>query len=157
MSNLDNKENIDAFDLGLGAKTPSSNDDKENVSVKKAEAAMQNAAASAALKAAIDANSEIASKEAEKSYILEKRKFMLNKCKDDDVVEFTGNKIFANYFGKVYTFLYNTIPVTIRFDGTKQKFPRFIYDRIVEKIDEVSDSNTNVVDIEDRTTTITNK
>ena len=152
MSNLDNEKDINAFDLGLGGQSSSSNNDKENVSVKKAEAAMQNAAASAALKAAISANSEIANKEAEKSYILEKRKFMLNKCKDDDVVEFTGNKIFANYFGKVYTFLYNTIPVTIRFDGTKQKFPRFIYDRIVEKIDEVSNSNTNVVDIEDRTT-----
>lgn len=119
-------------------------------SVKKADAAMKNAAATAALKAAVEANNEIAIKEAEKTYIIEKKRFMLNKCKEDDVVEFVGQKIFATYFGPVYTFLYNTIPVTVRFDGSKQELPRFIYNRLMEKINEVSDSNTNKENIEYR-------
>ena len=119
-------------------------------SVKKADAAMRNAAATAALKAAVEANNEIAIKEAEKTYIVEKKKYMLNKCKEDDVVEFVGQKIFATYFGPVYTFLYNTVPVTVRFDGSKQELPRFIYNRLMEKINEVSDSNTNKEIIEYR-------
>ena len=125
---------------------------KENSKrVKKVDAALQNAAATAALKAAIDANSEISEKEAERTYIREKMKFMLDKCKNDEVVKFRGDKIYAPYFGKVYTFLYNAIPVTVRFDGSIQEFPKFIYDKIMEKIHEVSESNTPKVQIEDRT------
>lgn len=116
----------------------------------KADAALKNAAANAALKAAIEANSEMSFKEAEKIYIIEKKKHMLNKCKEDDVVEFTPDKIYAQYFGEVYTFLYNTIPVTIRFDGTKQKFPRFIYNHIMKKIHKVSESNVSREKIEYR-------
>jgi len=119
--------------------------------VKKADDALKNAAATAALKAAIDANTELSVKEAEKTYIKEKMKFMLDKCKSDEVVEFRGDKIYAPYFGKEYTFLYNAIPVTIKFDGSVQKFPKFIYDKIMEKIHEVSESNTPKVQIEDRT------
>jgi hypothetical protein len=109
----------------------------------KAKTAMLNAAAANAVKAAADAQSEISLKEAEKTYIVEKKRDMLNRCKNDKVVEFVGQKIFANYFGPVYTFTYNCIPVTVKFDGSKQTFPKFIYDRIMEKISEVSESNTN--------------
>ena len=125
---------------------------KENSKgVKKADDALKNAAATAALKAAIDANTELSVKEAEKVYIKEKMKFMLDKCKNDEVVKFRGDKIYAPYFGKVYTFLYNAIPVTIKFDGSVQEFPKFIYDKIMEKIHEVSEANTPKVEIEDRT------
>lgn len=157
MTKLSNEEELSLKELGLEGeeegKTSSKPTSEEilNAGVRKADEAMKNAAATAAIKAAVEANTEIATKEAEKTYILEKKKFMLNKCKSDDVVEFVGQKIFANYFGPVYTFLYNTIPVTVKFDGSKQKFPRFIYNRLMEKINEVSDSNTNIVDIEDRT------
>ena len=101
----------------------------------KAKTAMLNAAAANAVKAAADAQSEISLKEAEKTYIVEKKRDMLNRCKNDKVVEFVGQKI--------YTFTYNCIPVTVKFDGSKQLFPKFIYDRIMEKISEVSESNTN--------------
>lgn len=121
-------------------------------SVKKADDALKNAAAVAALKAAVDANNEISEKEAERTYIKEKMNYMLNKCKNDEVVKFRGDKLYAQYFGKEYTFLYNAIPVTIKFDGTVQEFPKFIYDKIMEKIHEVSESNTPKVEIEDRTT-----
>ena len=125
---------------------------KENSrGVKKADDALKTAAATAALKAAIDANNEISEKEAEKIYIKEKMNFMLQKCKSDEVVKFRGDKIYAPYFGKVYTFLYNAIPVTVRFDGSVQEFPKFIYDMIMNKIHEVSESNTPKVQIEDRT------
>lgn len=125
---------------------------KENSkSVKKVNDALQNAAATAALKAAIDANNELTSNEAEKIYIKEKMQFMLDKCKKDEVEEFRGDKIYAQYFGKVYTFLYNAIPVTVRFDGSVQKFPKFICEKIKEKVHEVSESNTPKVIIEDRT------
>lgn len=121
-------------------------------SVKKADDALKNAAAVAALKAAVDANNEISEKEAERTYIKEKMNYMLNKCKNDEVVKFRGDKLYAQYFGREYTFLYNAIPVTIKFDGTVQEFPKFIYDKIMEKIHEVSESNTPKVEIEDRTT-----
>ena len=125
---------------------------KENSKgVKKVNDALQNAAATAAIKAAIDANNELSANEAEKVYIKEKMNFMLQKCKNDEVVQFRGDKIYAQYFGKVYTFLYNAIPVTVRFDGSIQEFPKFIYDKIMESIHEVSESNTPKVQIEDRT------
>lgn len=146
--NVDAKEELSLEELGLEGETTPSDPVKESVS--KADEAMKNAAANAALKAAIEANTEMSIKEAEKTYIIEKKKVMLEKCKSDDVVDFVGQKIFAQYFGPVYTFLYNTIPVTVKFDGSTQKFPRFIADKINQKIKEVSESNTNKVEIEYR-------
>lgn len=146
--NVDAKEELSLKELGLEGETTPSDPVKESVS--KADEAMKNAAANAALKAAIEANTEMSIKEAEKTYIIEKKKVMLEKCKSDDVVDFVGQKIFAQYFGPVYTFLYNTIPVTVKFDGSTQKFPRFIADKINQKIKEVSESNTNKVEIEYR-------
>lgn len=149
-------------ELGLGIDEPKKEEKKQDTkkqtvtkenskSVKKTNEALQNAAATAALKAAIDANSELSAKEAERVYIREKMQYMLDKCKNDEVVKFRGDKIYAPFFGKVYTFLYNAIPVTVRFDGSVQEFPKFIYDKIMEKIHEVSESNTPKVQIEDRT------
>lgn len=155
MTEINNrKPSLTDEELGLKKKDDFRKTDitKENSKgVKRVSEALQNAAAAAALKAAIDANNELSASEAEKTYIKEKMKFMLDKCKNDEVVEFRGDKIYAQYFGKVYSFLYNGIPVTIRFDGSTQKFPRFIYDKIMEKIHDVSESNTPKVQIEDRT------
>ena len=152
-----NKPELTDKDLGLGTEPEKSKKESqksttkvENNGVKKANDALKNAAATAALKAAIDANSELSIKEAEKIYIKEKMKFMLDKCKKDKVVKFRGDKIYAQFFGKEYTFLYNPIPVTIKFDGSVQEFPEFIYNKIVEKIHEVSESNTPKEVIDDR-------
>ena len=144
--NVNAKEELSLEELGLeGVTTPS---DPIQDSITKADEAMKNAAANAALKAAIEANSEMSMKEAEKTYIIEKKKVMLEKCKKDDVVDFVGQKIFAQYFGPVYTFLFNA--VTVKFDGSTQKFPRFIAEKINQKIKDVSEANTNKVDIEYR-------
>lgn len=152
-SKSNNLEDLNLSDADLGLEDDSTVVTPvviENENVKKANEAMQTAAATAALKAAINANSDLATKEAEKTYIIEKKKFMLNKCKEDEVVEFVGLKLYANYFGPVYTFLYNGIPVTVKFDGSKQTFPRFIYEKVMQKINEVSDANTNKVEIDYR-------
>lgn len=116
---------------------------KVSSSVTKSKAAMDKAAATASLEAAIKSNSVIAQRDAERIYIQEKKADMLKKCKSDKVVSFVGQKIFANYFGPTYSFLYNTIPVTVKFDGSEQKFPKFIYDFLMKKINAVSESNTN--------------
>lgn len=159
MAEINNEKTIlTDEELGLENKEESKKETKKktitkenSTSVKKADEALTKAAATAALKAAIDANNEISEKEAEKTYIKEKMKFMLDKCKTDDVVKFRGDKLYAQYFGKVYTFLYNAVPVTVKFDGSVQEFPKFIYDKIMEKIHEVSEANTPKVQIEDRT------
>jgi hypothetical protein len=105
--------------------------------------AVDMALATTALETTLKSQGAIARKEAEKEYIIEKKKHMLNRCKEDEVMTFTGDKLYAQYFGKVYTFLYNTVPVTVRFDGTKQKFPKFVYEFLIKKINAVSESNTN--------------
>ena len=114
-----------------------------------ADEALKNAAATAALKAAIDANSQIALNNSEREYVIQKKKYMLNKCKEDEVVKFTGNKIYAQYFGKVYSFMYNTIPVVVKFDGSTQGFPRFVYEEIMRRIQRFSEASTpKKVDVE---------
>lgn len=112
-------------------------------SVSKSKAAMEKAAATASLEAAIKSSSVLAQRDAERIYIQEKKASMLKRCKTDKVVKFVGQKIFANYFGPTYSFLYNTVPVTVKFDGSTQEFPEFIYNFLMKKITEVSESNTN--------------
>ena len=138
------KQNLNDMDLGLGegVTTPSPTEPVKD-EVSKVKEAASKAAASAALKVAIEANSELSQREAEKTYILEKKRHMLNRAKNDQKVPFVGQKIFADIFGSTYTFLYNTIPVTVRFDGTTQYFPKFVYDFLMKKINKVSESNTN--------------
>lgn len=100
------------------------------------------AAANAALKAAITSSSEISMREAEKAYFIEKKNNMLRKCKEDAVVTRTISKLYAQFLGKVYTFLYNGIPVTIYCDDKPHEYPKFIAEKIDEKLLRISESNT---------------
>ena len=154
---MNEKLNLSDADLGfededesvaatVAASTPNISPERE-----RADIALNNAATHAALKASFEASAEQTQKEAEKAYIIEKKKFMLNKCKEDKVKTFVGNKLYAQFFGSTYTCLYNGIPVTVRFDGTAQKFPEFIYDWLMEKINAVANSNVPIVEIDDRT------
>lgn len=147
MQNNKENQNLNDFDLGLEAggevnSTPTQPVEVEE-GVQKVNDAAANAAANAALKVAIKSSNEVAQREADKTYIIEKKKHMLNRAKSDEKVPFVGHKIYAAIFGSTYSFLYNTIPVTVRFDGSTQYFPRFVYDRLMKKIAEVSESNTN--------------
>lgn len=100
------------------------------------------AAATAALKAAIETNSEIAMKEAEKTYFLEKKNNMLKRCKEDRVVTRTISKLYAQYLGKVYSFMFNGIVITIYCDDKPHEYPEFIAEVIDRKMNEISESNT---------------
>lgn len=104
-----------------------------------------------ALESTISANSKVAVMEAERSYATEKRKHMLTKCKKDRKVSINCPKILAQYFGKVYTFAYNGLHVTVYFDGKNHEYPEFIANKITEKINKVSDSNTYKENIENLT------
>ena len=108
------------------------------------------AAATAALKAAIDTNNEIAIRESEKAYFIEKKNYMLNKCKNDEVVTRTISKLYAPIIGKVYTFALNGIPVTVYCDGKPHEYPKFIAETIDRKINEISESNTYKEVIDER-------
>lgn len=108
------------------------------------------AAATAALKAAIDTNNEIAIRESEKAYFIEKQKNMLNRCKNDEVVTRTISKLYAPIIGKVYTFALNGIPVTVYCDGKPHEYPKFIAETIDRKINEISESNTYKEVIDER-------
>jgi hypothetical protein len=109
-----------------------------------------NAAASMALKTAIEANSEMALREAEKTYALEKQRHMLTRCKNDRVVTRTISKLYAPYLGKVYTFIYNGIPVTLYCDGKPREYPEFVAKHIDAKLQKISESNTYKEIIEER-------
>ena len=109
-----------------------------------------NAAATMALKSAIEANSEMAVRDAEKTYAIEKQRYMLNKCKTDRVVTRTISKLYAPYLGKIYTFSYNGIPVTIYCDGKPHEYPEFIAEHTDDKLNKISESNTYKEIIEEK-------
>ena len=89
-------------------------------------------------------------KDNKKAYFIEKKRFMLEKCKNDEVVERTISKLFAPIIGKVYTFALNGIPVTVYCDGKPHKYPKFIAEIIDRKINEISESNTYKEVIDER-------
>lgn len=113
--------------------------------------AQAKAAASAALKAAIEANTEMATREAERTYATEKNKFMLEKCKNDEVVTRTISKLYAPILGKVYSYYYNGIVITVYCDGKPHKYPKFVAEHIDKKLNKISESNTYKEVIEERT------
>lgn len=122
--------------------------------VKKVETAAEaqtKAAANAALKAAIEANTEMSAREAEKVYATEKKTFMLEKCKNDEVVTRTISKLYAPILGKTYSFYLNGIVITVYCDGKPHKYPKFVAECIDRKLNKISDSNTYKEVIEERT------
>ena len=51
---------------------------------------------------------------------------------------------------KVYTFMYNSVPVTIYCDGKPHEYPEFVAKHIDAKLQKVSESNTYKEIIEER-------
>ena len=124
---------------------------KKEVKVTSAQEAQAKAAASAALKAAIDANTELSAKEAEKVYATEKKKHMIERCKNDEVVTRTISKLYAPFLGKTYSFYYNGLVVTVYCDGKPHKYPKFVAEHIDKKLNKISESNTYKEIIDERT------
>ena len=108
------------------------------------------AAATAALKAAITTNNEIAIRESEQAYFIEKRRHMLERCKNDEKVTRTISKLYAPIIGKVFTFAYNGVPVTVYCDGKPHEYPKFIAEKIDKKLAKISESNTYKEVIDER-------
>jgi len=71
---------------------------------------------------------------ADADYMKKYRPAMLRKFKDEPLEVVHGSQAYANYFGSVYTVLFNLVPVTIRFDGTEQKFPKSVAQFLRRKI-----------------------
>ena len=113
--------------------------------------AQTNAAATAALKAAIETNAEISAREAERTYALEKKQNMLEMCKNDEVVTRTISKLYAPILGKTYSFYLNGIVITVYCDGKPHKYPKFVAECIDKKLNKISESNTYKEVIEERT------
>lgn len=65
---------------------------------------------------------------------------ILKSFKDAPVRSLMCDKMYAMYLGSTYTFIYNTVPVTVKFNGTTQTFPEPVYNRLVKKLQEVSNS-----------------
>ena len=152
----ENKVNLSDIENAIGGNTTGVEKNSPKSTEKSAEAAptfaekSAEAAATAALKAAIDTNNEIAIRESEKAYFIEKKNYMLNKCKNDEVVTRTISKLYAPIIGKVYTFALNGIPVTVYCDGKPHEYPKFIAETIDRKINEISESNTYKEVIDER-------
>ena len=108
------------------------------------------AAATAALKAVIETNNEVAIRESEKAYFIEKQRHMLDRCKNDKKVTRTISKLYAPIVGSTYTFAYNGIPVTIYCDGKPHEYPEFIAKKIDSKLAKISESNTYKEVIDER-------
>lgn len=129
---MEKKLQLSDVDLGLTAAADS---------IQKAEKALDEATAAVALEATAAATKKAKQATAEKRYMIEKKRAFLNRCKADERVEFIGQEAYEPILGKVYTFAYNTIPVTVRFDGSKQVLPKFIYDFLQEKLNNIGKSN----------------
>lgn len=113
--------------------------------------AQTNAAATAALKAAIETNAEISAREAERTYAIEKKQNMLEMCKNDEVVTRTISKLYAPILGKTYSFYLNGIVITVYCDGKPHKYPKFVAECIDKKLNKISEVNTYKEVIEERT------
>ena len=147
-NNVEKTNKVDLSDIenAIGGNTEDITETKQATFAEKS----AEAAATAALKAAINTNNEIAIRESEKAYFIEKKNYMLNKCKNDEVVTRTISKLYAPIIGKVYTFALNGIPVTVYCDGKPHEYPKFIAETIDRKINEISESNTYKEVIDER-------
>jgi hypothetical protein len=63
------------------------------------------------------------------------------KLKAEPRVKVLGMESFQNQLGEVYTFLYNGMPVTIKFDGTYQEYPESVAKLLESKLSEIARAN----------------
>lgn len=66
----------------------------------------------------------------------------IKRLKEEPRVKVYGNEIFAAQLGDIYTFLYNGLPVTIKFDGTYQEYPQTVAKHIEQKLSTIAKANT---------------
>ena len=66
----------------------------------------------------------------------------IQKLKKEPRVKVYGNEIFQDQLGETYTFLYNGLPVTIKFDGSYQEYPESVAKLLESKLSEIAKANT---------------
>lgn len=66
----------------------------------------------------------------------------VQKLKKEPRVKVYGNEIFQDQLGEVYTFLYNGLPVTIKFNGSYQEYPESVANLLESKLSEIAKANT---------------
>lgn len=67
------------------------------------------------------------------------------KLAKEEKVGIYGNPLYKQFLGDVYSFLYQGNPVTIKFDGTTQFFPKTIAELLQKKLD--ASANANVAKV----------
>lgn len=66
---------------------------------------------------------------------------MLSRFKNERKVKVLCSKAYAPYFGTTYTALFNTIPVTVKFDGKEHIYPESVARWLQDKFIRVTESN----------------
>jgi len=67
----------------------------------------------------------------------------------EEKVTITPPKYYAEYLGSVYAFTLNSYNVVVRFDGTKQQFPKTVADYLLKKFGKVLDSHVSENEIKE--------
>jgi hypothetical protein len=94
-------------------------------------------------------SSAIARKRAEDiAYMSAYTKNFLQKLKNEPKRKIFCSKAYAPYFGTTYTALLNTVPVTVKFNGTEQEFPESVANWLQDKFLRVTESNVPKVENE---------
>ena len=73
----------------------------------------------------------------------------LKKIAAEPRVDVRGEKMFRTHFGDVLSFTFNGLPITIRFDGTVQSFPKSVAEEIMLKL-EAFRENQVALDVTDQ-------
>jgi len=66
---------------------------------------------------------------------------LIKKYKSEPKVGVLGSTMFKTTGGDRLTFTYNGFPVSIKFDGTVQKYPKSIAKVLERKLNEIAESN----------------
>lgn len=82
-----------------------------------------------------------AKKKKDREYMESYSQTFLRKLKGEKPVKVYCSRAYEPYFGKVYTALYNTIPVTVPFDGQYHEYPATVAEWLQNKFIKVTESN----------------
>lgn len=78
----------------------------------------------------------------DKSYN-ENNKIRLERLRKEPKEKVYGNPLYQSFLGDVYSFDYQDFPVSIKFDGSFQEYPRTIARILMEKLDKAAMSNVS--------------
>jgi hypothetical protein len=90
----------------------------------------------------LDVSERLAQKRREDiTYMQSYTQNFLRRLKNEPTRKIMCSKAYANYFGSTYTALYNTVPVTVKFDGMEHVYPETVANWLLDKFIRVTESN----------------